>query len=106
MPTTSTQLTASQLRCHQLQDPLTPQGPIITKAQPLMYLVQGLRIIARTWKIIAGKKSRHILGHEHFSKLIDSLPLSQIHRANGADELCYPGSSCGGHKTWIHCTFK
>ncbi len=24
-------------------------------------------------------------------------------RDRGAIELCYPGSSCGGHETWVHC---
>ena len=24
-------------------------------------------------------------------------------RARGAIELCYPGSACGVHETWVHC---
>ena len=28
-----------------------------------------------------------------------------INRDHGAIELCYPGSSCGGHETWVHCAF-
>ena len=26
-----------------------------------------------------------------------------ICRDRGAIELCYPGSACGGHETWVHC---
>lgn len=27
-------------------------------------------------------------------------------RNRGALELCYPGSSCGGHETWVHCSWE
>ena len=27
-------------------------------------------------------------------------------RTRKAIELCYPGSSCGGHDTWVHCVFS
>ncbi len=26
--------------------------------------------------------------------------------SRGAVELCYPGSSCGGHETWVHCSWN
>lgn len=25
--------------------------------------------------------------------------------SRGAIEMCYPGSSCGSHETWVHCAF-
>merc|ERR1712130_246831 len=35
----------------------------------------------------------------HCNQLVDFC------RDHGAIELCYPGSSCGGHETWVHCAF-
>eukprot|EP00095_Tigriopus_kingsejongensis_P009371 maker-scaffold732_size105256-snap-gene-0.15 protein:Tk09371 transcript:maker-scaffold732_size105256-snap-gene-0.15-mRNA-1 annotation:"hypothetical protein DAPPUDRAFT_226094" len=29
--------------------------------------------------------------------------LEDFCRSRGAIELCFPGSSCGGHETWVHC---
>ena len=61
------------------------------------------------WDIGCSTPNQHCQELEDHCRSVGSYQWVRVHRALSFNrlynpvEICYPGSSCGGHDTWVHC---